>query len=429
MPLAQQALDTLSQAVRVHAEGPDPHRDLPEARRLRRAQRRLPGHDRRARRLLRPRRDDGFAAGAAAGRVPVGSDALARAGARHHAADVEPARAALADRRHLGVRGDASARRVGPRRWTSRSPGCSTAARRSSCGPERRVSEPEDDLARVLPGVAARRAPRRRVRRRRACTSCCAPTARARHRRGAEGGAEHRLRSSCRPASISASSSGSARCARRSRLPEGRASCSQMPLEALRALAAQNPRSYPVQMALGHALRKARRRDEAIAGVRARGRAGADRRPATTARTRRSPQIALEKKDRPRAIAALQALLDGRLRQRRGRAQLAALLRESGRHRSGDAAAGLRADRRRSIRSTPRRTPRSAASRCSATMPTPRSASSARSSRSSRSIRRPRYTDLAESYLQGRQARRSEASRRSPRSRSRRATSARRTCC
>ena len=51
----------------------------------------------------------------AAGRVPVGGDAVARAGARHHAADVEPARAALADRRHLGLRGDARAARVGPR--------------------------------------------------------------------------------------------------------------------------------------------------------------------------------------------------------------------------------------------------------------------------------------------------------------------------
>ena len=82
MPLAHQALEHAGGALRVHAEGPDPHRDLPEARRLRGPERRPARHDRRARRLLRPRRDDGLAAGAAAGRVPVGSDALARAGAR-----------------------------------------------------------------------------------------------------------------------------------------------------------------------------------------------------------------------------------------------------------------------------------------------------------------------------------------------------------
>ena len=54
------------QALRVHAGRADPHRDLPEARRLRGPQRRPARHDRRARRLLRPRGHDGFAEGAAA---------------------------------------------------------------------------------------------------------------------------------------------------------------------------------------------------------------------------------------------------------------------------------------------------------------------------------------------------------------------------
>ena len=49
------------------------------------------------------------------GDVPVGGDALARAGARHHAADVEPARAALADRGHLGLRREARATPSGRR--------------------------------------------------------------------------------------------------------------------------------------------------------------------------------------------------------------------------------------------------------------------------------------------------------------------------
>ena len=180
LPLAHQALDTLSARYEFTPQGPDPHRDLPEARRLRGPQRRPARHDRRARRLLRPRGDAGFAAGAAAGRVPVGGDALARAGARHHAADVEPARAALADRRHLGLRGEAArgpsgaaAMDIAVRRHAE--PRRDDEAPRS----ERGVHEPADDLARLLPGVAARRASRHRPTATPACTSCCAPTARA----------------------------------------------------------------------------------------------------------------------------------------------------------------------------------------------------------------------------------------------------------
>jgi len=117
-------------ALRLHAEGPDPDRDLPEARRLRRPHRRPPRHDRRARRLLRPRGDDGFAAGQAAGRVPVGSDAVARAGTRDHAPDVEPARAALAHGKGFRSTRKNGRARSGVARWTSRSPGCSIAAKR-----------------------------------------------------------------------------------------------------------------------------------------------------------------------------------------------------------------------------------------------------------------------------------------------------------
>ena len=53
--------------------------------------------------------------GAAAGHVQLGGHALARADPRHHAADVEAADPALADRRHFGLRGGPQARRVGPR--------------------------------------------------------------------------------------------------------------------------------------------------------------------------------------------------------------------------------------------------------------------------------------------------------------------------
>ena len=101
------------QAVRLHPEGSDPRRSVPEARRLRRSQRRAAWNDWRPRRVLRPGGHDGFAEGAAARRIPMGSHAVARARARHHAADVEPASAALAVGRHLGLRRERRAARVG----------------------------------------------------------------------------------------------------------------------------------------------------------------------------------------------------------------------------------------------------------------------------------------------------------------------------
>ena len=58
---------------------------------------------------------------APAGHVLLAGDAVARAGARHHAADVEPARAALADRRHLGLRRGAARGPSGAARWRCRS--------------------------------------------------------------------------------------------------------------------------------------------------------------------------------------------------------------------------------------------------------------------------------------------------------------------
>ena len=113
MALAHQALTTLAARYEFTPRGPilieifPKHDDF--AVRTARAAR----HGRRARRLLRPRRHDGLAQGAAARRIPVGGDAVARAGARHHAADVQSARAALADRRDLGLRREAGARRSG----------------------------------------------------------------------------------------------------------------------------------------------------------------------------------------------------------------------------------------------------------------------------------------------------------------------------
>ena len=61
---ARRAEDAVGE-VPDHAEGADPDRGVPEPRRLRRAHARPARDDRRARRLLRPGRDDGLAEGAA----------------------------------------------------------------------------------------------------------------------------------------------------------------------------------------------------------------------------------------------------------------------------------------------------------------------------------------------------------------------------
>jgi tetratricopeptide (TPR) repeat protein len=91
-------------------------------------------------------------------------------------------------------------------------------------------------------------------------------------------------------------------------LPEGVEDLLRMPAAALRPVAEANPRSFPVQMALGRALRKDGERDEALQAFE---RAAA---LVPIAGGQDSPHeqiaaIAIEKKDQPRAIAALTALV------------------------------------------------------------------------------------------------------------------------
>ena len=154
IPLAKEALAALSKRYQFTPKGPlliemFPKHDDFAVRTIG-----LPGHDRRARRLLRPRRHARLAARAHARRVQLGRDAVARAGARDHAADVRQPRAAVADRGHLGVRGAPGAARVGQgvRRLVRAGAGRRQGhqARRA----ERGVQRPEDDLAGLLPGVA-----------------------------------------------------------------------------------------------------------------------------------------------------------------------------------------------------------------------------------------------------------------------------------
>ncbi len=102
----------------------------------------------------------------AAGIVLVGGDALARARARHHAADVEPAGAALADRGRVGLRREpGSARTWGGEMEVP----FALAMERGRVLPLKDLNsglhEAGHDRAGVLPGVAARRPHRRHARR------------------------------------------------------------------------------------------------------------------------------------------------------------------------------------------------------------------------------------------------------------------------
>ena len=76
-------------------------------------------------------------------------------------------------------------------------------------------------------------------------------------------------------------------------VPEGVEDLLRMPTAAIRTLAEANPRSYPVQMALGRALRKDGRDRRGDPGVRARRGAGADRR-------RRGQPARADRRDRDR---------------------------------------------------------------------------------------------------------------------------------
>jgi cellulose synthase operon protein C len=101
-----------------------------------------------------------------------------------------------------------------------------------------------------------------------------------------------------------------------------------MPLEDLRKLASEQPRSYPVQLVLGHQLRKAGQPDEAIQAFE---RAAA---LLPIAGGKDSPhaqmaEIAMEKQDRTRAIAELQALVAADFDNVDAARKLAGLLRQA----------------------------------------------------------------------------------------------------
>jgi tetratricopeptide (TPR) repeat protein len=110
---AKESLAKLSKQWNFTPQGPILVEMFPEARRLRGAHDGAARDDRRARRLLRPGRGIRLAKGAAARRIQLAGNPVARVDARHHAADVEQPYSALADGRHFSLAGSAGEARLG----------------------------------------------------------------------------------------------------------------------------------------------------------------------------------------------------------------------------------------------------------------------------------------------------------------------------
>ena len=112
-------------------------------------------------------------------------------------------------------------------------------------------------------------------------------------------------------------------------VPDGVEDLLKMPLPALRTLAAANPGSYPIQIAFGRALRKASATDEAVQVFERAAKLvpidGGHESPYA-----QLAAIALEKKDRPRAIAELTNLVAVDFNNVEAARQLAPLLRQAG---------------------------------------------------------------------------------------------------
>ena len=112
-------------------------------------------------------------------------------------------------------------------------------------------------------------------------------------------------------------------------MPDGVNEMMKMSAAAMKMLADANPRSFPIQMALGRALRKEGQLDEAVQAFE---RAAA---LVPTAAGRESPHaemaaIALEKKDNARAVAELTALVGVDFNNVDAARKLAGLLRQNG---------------------------------------------------------------------------------------------------
>ena len=213
--LASESLALAQQALGVRAQGSDPRRDVPEARRLRGPHARPAWHDRRARRLLRPRRHARFADGARARHLQLGRDAVARARPRDHAAAVGQPPAAVVERGHVGVRRAAGAARLGPRHGHPVRARDRSRRRDQDSRAELRLQQLADDQLCLLPGLAGRRVHSRHSTGKRSCArlSPRMPTAATPRRRSRRRSAS--TSTNCKRDSTSCSTSGTRRCAPR----------------------------------------------------------------------------------------------------------------------------------------------------------------------------------------------------------------------
>ncbi|HEX3645392.1 MAG TPA: tetratricopeptide repeat protein, partial [Vicinamibacterales bacterium] len=112
-------------------------------------------------------------------------------------------------------------------------------------------------------------------------------------------------------------------------LPEGVEELRTLPAPALKTIAEANPRSFPVQMALGTALRKAGQNDEAMQAFE-RAAALVPLAGGPGSAHEQLAAMALEKKDPARAIAELTALVAVDFNNVEAARQLAGLLRQTG---------------------------------------------------------------------------------------------------
>ena len=112
-------------------------------------------------------------------------------------------------------------------------------------------------------------------------------------------------------------------------VPEGVEELLKLPLPAVKTIAEANPRSFPVQMALGAALRKAGQADEAMQAFE-RAAALVPLAGGPGSAHEQMAAMALEKKDRARAIAELTALIAVDFNNVEAARQLAELLQQTG---------------------------------------------------------------------------------------------------
>ena len=168
-----------------------------------------------------------------------------------------------------------------------------------AAGPELRLHRPAHDFDGLLPGLAARRAHRRRPTATRGCTSCCAPTAKGVDTEAAlKTAIEHRLRPA--PDRLRRVHRQALRRDAHARwwLPRRASICSRCRCPASKDYVEKNPDSFPAQMTLGTALRRSGRcstRRFRCSRSAASPRAVRDR--TRQARRRRSRRSRCEKKD------------------------------------------------------------------------------------------------------------------------------------